>query len=66
MPGVVDNAAQNRKCAPAKNVTKKATDEENKRPVNRCNPVQGSRKEVKTLTSILTTRSKVNLEVNSY
>lgn len=74
MPGVVDKAAHKRKCAPAKKVTKKAidedvvvtsSDEEKEKPVNTCKPVQGLRKEVKTLTSILTARSKVSLEVNS-
>lgn len=73
MPGVVDKAAHNGKCAPAKKATKKAIDEdvvvrssdgEKEKLVNRCKPVQGSRKEVKTLTSILTARSKVSLEVN--
>ncbi|KAK9932426.1 hypothetical protein M0R45_019664 [Rubus argutus] len=67
VPGVVDKVAHNGKCALAKKVTKKAIDEdvvvtssneEKENSVNRCKPVQGSRKEVKTLTSILTARSK--------
>ncbi|PRQ35243.1 putative cyclin [Rosa chinensis] len=56
--GVVDKAAQNRKCAPTKNVTEKVTDEEKEKPVNRSKPVQGPRKEVKAFTSTLTARSK--------
>ncbi|KAK9941244.1 hypothetical protein M0R45_017860 [Rubus argutus] len=67
VPGVVDKVAHNGKCALAKKVTKKAidedvivtsSDEEKEKSVNRCKQVQGSRKEVKTLTSILTARSK--------
>ncbi|KAM5582582.1 G2/mitotic-specific cyclin S13-7 [Rosa sericea] len=67
VPGVVDKAAKNRNDAPAKKGTKKAadedvivvsSDEEKEKPVNRGKLVQGSRKEVKTLTSILTARSK--------
>ena len=69
MPVVVDKEAKNRNVAPVKKVTKKAADEdvisskENEKPVNRGKPVQGPRKEVKTLTSILTARSKVSLEL---
>ncbi|XP_004295213.1 PREDICTED: G2/mitotic-specific cyclin S13-7-like [Fragaria vesca subsp. vesca] len=67
VPGVVDKEAKNRNGSAGKKVTKKAadedvvvisSDEENEKPVNRGKPVQGPRKEVKTLTSILTARSK--------
>ncbi|KAL6203725.1 hypothetical protein ACLB2K_027424 [Fragaria x ananassa] len=56
--GVVDQAAQNRKCTPTRNVTEKATDEEKEKPVNISKPVQGPRKDVKAFTSTLTARSK--------
>ncbi|KAL6200668.1 hypothetical protein ACLB2K_030449 [Fragaria x ananassa] len=67
VPGVVDKEAKNSNGSTGKKVTKKAadgdvvvisSDEENEKPVNRGKPVQGPRKEVKTLTSILTARSK--------
>lgn len=74
MPCLQDKVALNRKCAPPKKVTKKkpidedvlviSSDEEKGKPVNRSKPLQGSSKEVKTLTSILTARSKVSLDVH--
>ncbi|XP_050371546.1 G2/mitotic-specific cyclin S13-7-like [Argentina anserina] len=67
VPGVDNKEAKNISGAPAKKVTTNKTDEdvvvissgeENEKPVNSGKPVQCSRKEVKTLTSILTARSK--------
>ncbi|PRQ21446.1 putative cyclin [Rosa chinensis] len=69
LPCLQDKVALNRKYAPEKKGTKKkpidedvvgvSSDEEEEKPVsNRSKPSQGSRKEVKTLTSILTARSE--------
>ncbi|KAM5575746.1 G2/mitotic-specific cyclin S13-7-like [Rosa sericea] len=68
VPSLQDKVALTRKCAPEKKGTKKkpidedvvviSSDEEEEKPVNKNEPSQGSRKEVKTLTSILTAQSK--------